>query len=183
MDKDGGIDVDVRFWMPRDRVVPLEQRDGVPYAAWVKDGWITPTDGDWRDDQAILDDLYTICGDRGINEVMFDPHGFGYIGSTLAGMGIVTARVSQIFSELGAPTEHLENAIEKKSVSHLGNPLMRWMVSSASVDTNRDGARKPSRWGAMKHKKHIDGVSALVTGLARLLRMDSQDGDWTWGSV
>ena len=184
MDDEGGLDIALRFWMPRERVSYMEQRDGVPYAAWIQAGWITPTDGDWRDDAAILHDLYELCGERGIHEVMFDPHGFGYIGSQLGGMGLTVARVPQTFGELGPATAHFENQLSRGQVAHLGNPVMRWMVTNVSVDQSREGARKPSRYGAIVYKKHIDGLSAVVTGLARLLRMTTTetviDGEVLW---
>ena len=171
-DSDGGFDVRLHFWMPRDKVREASERDGVPYLAWIDEGWITATDGDYRDDARLLDELLALGAEHDVEEVCFDAWQMGYIATQLQDRGVTVVKIPQTFMELGPPCEALEAALGRGALRHLADPVLRWMVANVSVDEHPDGSRKPSKRGALKNRRHIDGVSALVTALARVLRRD-----------
>jgi phage terminase large subunit-like protein len=51
-------------------------------------------------------------------------------------------------------------------LNHGGHPLLRWMADNVVIETNADGAIKPSK----KHStEKIDGIAALVTALERAM--------------
>jgi len=173
-----GIDIEPTFWMPRDKVQEASERDQVPYQAWIEAGHIIATEGDYRDDDAIAHDLIDIATEAAAIEVDIDAWQSGHVTTVLADAGIEVVKVPQTFAELGQASEYLENAITKGTLHHAGNPVMTWMIANVSAQVHPEGtAKKPSKRAALKHRKHIDGVSALVTALARLIRMENDAPD------
>lgn len=160
------------FFMPRDNVARRVREDRVPYDVWARDGWITLTDGNRRDDAAILEAIRrerrTITR---LEQLGADPWQMNYIASTLqqeAGTreNPFVVEIPQGFANLAAASEELEAVIEAGLLAHDGNPVMTWMMSNVVADDDGAGHRKPSK---KKSQERIDGVSALVNALARAI--------------
>jgi phage terminase large subunit-like protein len=60
----------------------------------------------------------------------------------------------------------LEVLVLSGKLRHDGHPILRWCVSNAVADVDGNGNLKPSK---KRSTERIDGVSALVTALARAL--------------
>jgi phage terminase large subunit-like protein len=177
LDEDLGLDVEWRFWMPADRVIEATDRDQVPYQQWIDDGWIEATDGDYRDDLGITHDVYEFGSETAAAEVAIDPWQKGVLSSGLIDLGVEVVEVPQTFRELAAATDVIEQAIGRGALNHTGNPVARWMFANCSVDEHPEGFRKPSKRQAKRNRTRIDGVAALVTAVARLLRMRGEGND------
>jgi phage terminase large subunit-like protein len=105
---DGGLDVDARFWMPEAVVDEAEERDGVPYRAWMEEGWITPTSGDYRDDHAIAEELQTFAAD--VEEIDLDTWNSTTLLGLLADLGPEIVLIPQTFPSLSpGVTEALDD--------------------------------------------------------------------------
>jgi phage terminase large subunit-like protein len=69
-------------------------------------------------------------------------------------------------ANLTSASKALETLVLAGQLRHDGHPILRWCVSNAVADVDGNGNLKPSK---KRSTERIDGVSALVTALARAL--------------
>ena len=70
-DEAGVLHVEPRFWCPAAAVEARTRRDHLPYALWAEQGYLTATDGDVIDYDAILADLTDLAARYQLAEVGF----------------------------------------------------------------------------------------------------------------
>lgn len=175
LDGEGGYDVRAHFWMPEDNVAERVNADHVPYDLWIREGWITATPGERRNDDIIIAQLERDGMEWQIEEVCFDPWQAGHITSRLEEQGVTMVTIPQTFPQLSQPSEVLESLIVSRKIRHDGNPVLSWMFSNVVADDHPDGMRKPSK---KKSTERIDGVSATVNALKRAVFHDGDGGWW-----
>lgn len=165
------FDVRAEFFVPSEGVADRVKRDRVPYDQWIKDGWITPTEGAVIDYAVIRERLKAWRDAYDVREIGFDPWNAQQLMTELDADGFTCIPIRQGFPSLTSPSKSLEAAILAGRLRHDGNPVLRWMVQNVSVETDPAGNIKPSK----KHSTdRIDGVVALVMAIDRL---DRQAGD------
>jgi len=174
-DGEGGYDLRGHCWMPEENVAERVNADRVPYDVWIREGWITATPGNRRDDDVILAQLDRDLQEWQVEEVCFDPWQAGHITTRLDEAGATLVAVPQTFPQLSHPSEVLEALIESGKLRHDGNPVLAWMFANVVADEHPDGMRKPSK---KKSTERIDGVSATVTALKRAVFHDGDGGWW-----
>ena len=64
---------------------------------------------------------------------------------------------------MNAPTKKLEELVLAGQLAHGGNPVLRWMASNVSLETDAADNWKPSK---KKSRERIDGIVALIMGLS-----------------
>ena len=166
-DIDGSYDVLMRFWVPEERIVDRSNRDRVPYEAWARDGWITPTEGNVIDYDVIRRDINDLAQQYNIVEVAFDRWGAAQITTQLDGDGLVVVPMGQGFASMSAPSKELEALVMGHKLAHGGNPVLRWMASNVATEQDAAGNIKPSK---SKSTERIDGIVGLVMALDRATR-------------
>ncbi|HET6911624.1 MAG TPA: terminase TerL endonuclease subunit [Mycobacteriales bacterium] len=174
----GGYDVLCRFWMPEaalDRLDARTQRNG---SAWVEQGFLTLTPGDVTDydfikAQARKDlDRFDVAG------VGYDRWNATQLVIDLEQDGAPMVKVGQGFASLSAPMKELERltlagTAEAPMLRHGGNPVLRWMADNLRAAVDAAGNVKPDK---AKSMDKIDGMSALITGLAVALGAEAETG-------
>ena len=155
------------FWIPAETMREKERRDRVPYSTWVRQGYITATEGnviDYASIQAMLEalaDRYHIC------EVAFDRWGATKLSQSLTDAGFVMVPFGQGFASMSPPTKELMNLVLGRKIRHGGNPVLRWNVDNLVVRQDPAGNLKPDK---EKSTQRIDGAVALIMGLDRAAR-------------
>jgi phage terminase large subunit-like protein len=107
-----------------------------------------------------------------IQEVGIDPWNMAAIAPKLIEDGFEVVQVRQGYASLSSPCKEFEKLILREGIHHDGNPVMNWCVENATVDRDPADNIKPKK--DTNQFFRIDGVSATVTGLARLLEEESQ---------
>jgi len=166
-DVDGWYDVLMRFWVPEERIVERSNRDRVPYDAWARDGWITPTEGNVIDYDVIRRDINDLAREYKIVEIAFDRWGAAQITTQLDGDGLTVVPMGQGFASMSAPSKELETLVMGHKLAHGGNPVLRWMASNVATEQDAAGNIKPSK---SKSTERVDGIVALVMALDRATR-------------
>ncbi|MDP3909526.1 MAG: terminase large subunit [Gemmatimonadales bacterium] len=162
----GRVAVRAHFFLPENGILEREQRDGVPYFAWSQEGHITLTPGDVVDYEFIRKRLEDSATD-GITQIGFDPwHARDLISRMEAG-GSPVVEVPQSFTMLSDPCKQLERLIAAGWLLWEDNPVLRWHASNAVAKRDPNGNIKPDK---SDPRAFIDGISALVTMLALMLR-------------
>lgn len=169
-DPNGSYDVLARFWLPGDNLAERVKRDRAPYDVWVREGFLTLTAGNVVDYDFILAEILALPEREGIEivEVAYDPWNATGLANDLEAAGVARVPIRQGFGSLNAPAKFLETLLAKRRVRHGGNPVLAFCASNTVVEIDAAGNIKPSK-ARSRSTGRIDGISALVTALARAM--------------
>ena len=163
-DDDGYVLVS-KFWLPRDEARERDRRDRVPYLTWAREGWITLTEGNVVDYEVIRRDINEFATEHPIQELAADPWNAYHILREMGeDDGLEVFEHRQGFAGMAAPTQEFEKAVLAGKIAHGGNPVLRWMASNVTVETDAAGNLKPSK---KKSSEKIDGIVAAVMAVGR----------------
>lgn len=173
---DGGVDLWARFWMPTAGLAERSRKDRVPYDRWIAEGWITGTDGDVVDYDAIRALISAgvehekhagpcIAELADIAQLAIDRWNATHITTQLTGDGIAMLAFGQGFASMSAPSKEFERLVTAGLLNHGGNPVLRWMAQSVTFVS--DGAEniKPVKPDRRRTPKRIDGIVASIMAL------------------
>src|SRR5262245_59117496 len=68
------------------------------------------------------------------------------------------------YASMSWPSKNLEAIVLSERLRHGGNPVLRWMASNVSLETDAADNWKPSK---TKSRERIDGIAAVIMGLER----------------
>ncbi|HRC61640.1 MAG TPA: terminase large subunit [Dehalococcoidia bacterium] len=164
----------MRYWIPRDNMLERIQRDRIPYDRWAREGRITVTEGNVVDYDQVRADINALADQFEIVELGADPWNATQLTTQLLNDGLAVVAVRQGYATLSPATKFLQQLIYSRELDHGGCPVLRWMVGNLAIQRDPSGNIKPAK---DKATQKIDGVSALVTGLARaMLKMGAEEG-------
>ena len=173
-DDDGGFDIISRFWIPAENARKRERRDRVPYETWARDGGlVTMTDGDVIDYDHIREDILELSKEVNIKQIAVDRWGATQLVTQLTGEGLDMVMYGMGYRSMSAPSKLLETLVMSRKIHHGNNPVLRWMASNVSIESDPAANIKPSK---KKSTEKIDGIVALVMGLARATT-DTDNGE------
>lgn len=173
--EEGGLfDLLLHFWIPGADLAARERKGRVPYQRWVDEGWITATEGEVIDYATIRADITAFGGERTICEIAHDPYNAAETSIKLQEAGFEMIPMRQGPWSFNNPTKELERLIKLQRVRHGGNPVLRWMASNVTVNTDRNGNIMPQKDPKKTRHKKVDGIIALVMALDRAIRHDGR---------
>jgi phage terminase large subunit-like protein len=155
-----------RFFIPQENMIERGRKDRVPYDAWVRDGFMIATEGNVIDYDVISREIETLGKQFNIKEIAFDPWGAVQLSQQLAVKGFEMVQFRQGFISMSQPTKELMRLIKAQRLAHGGQPVLRWMADNLVVSTDASDNLKPDK---KKSREKIDGMVALVMGLARAI--------------
>jgi len=150
------------FWAPREGALKREKRDRVPYTQWARDGYLTLTEGDVADYQAIRLRLRELATIFDIRQLAFDRWGATKLVNDLKEDGLDVVAFGQGYASMSSPAKELEKLMLGRELQHDGHPVLRWCASNVMVETDAAGNIKPSK---KKSTEKIDGIVALVMAI------------------
>lgn len=164
----GGYDVLFRFWMPEAALDRLDARTQRNASGWVKSKLITLTPGDVTDYEYIKATLRNDLDTFQVAGIGYDRWNATQLVIDLEADGAPMVKVGQGFASMSAPMRELERLVlagtaQRPLLRHGGNLVARWMADNLRAAVDPSGNVKPDK---SKSMDKIDGMSALVTGLA-----------------
>ena len=102
-----------------------------------------------------------------LREMPFDRFNFRTEASNLAEEGITVVEIQQNFLHLSHPTKFLLSAYVDQKIRHGNNPVLNWMASCMQIRYDNKDNVQPTKPHRGRSAKRIDGISAIVTALAR----------------
>ncbi len=174
-EKDGSYAVEWKYWVPRETVAD-RVREGIPYDTWIREGWVTVTDGHRLDHESVARDLIAYGETHEIKAVGVDPWQAGALETLLQREGITVKDIPQRTAYLNSSCKLLEALVVEKRLRTGGNPVATWNANNVCVYTDPTGMIKPDK---AKSNEKIDGIAALVNALA----LASTDEDDVAGSL
>jgi phage terminase large subunit-like protein len=174
-EKDGSYAVEWKYWVPRETVAD-RVREGIPYDTWIREGWVTVTDGHRLDHESVARDIIAYGEAHEIKAVGVDPWQAGALETLLQREGITVKDIPQRTAYLNSSCKLLEALVVEKRLRTGGNPVATWNANNVCVYTDPTGMIKPDK---AKSNEKIDGIAALVNALA----LASTDEDDVAGSL
>jgi len=164
----GEIVVKSHSFLPEDRLEEKLKTDKIEYDLWVKQGWITLTDGSTIDYRYITD--YIIEQEKksewSINEICFDPYQATQFAQELADYGYEMVEIRQGVKTLSEPTKDFRAQVYTKNVIHDNNPVLTWAIGNA---VTRQDHNENIQLDKDKSVQRIDPIAAVVNGYVRAM--------------
>lgn len=161
----------VRYWVPEGAVAQRTERRSVPYAGWVKAGFITQTSGDSTDYTFIESEILKDCNDFSPSRVACDPWNATATTTALINQGVPVEQFIQGPRSYNPAMKGLELAYTSRRLHHGGNPVLTWnaanLVARKDVNLNLAPDRKRSA-------DKIDGMCALLMSFGLAAADDSE---------
>jgi phage terminase large subunit-like protein len=161
-DNDSNYYILPHFWIPAENMFRRVKIHHVPYDRWVRDGFLTATDGNIIHYDFIEKEIERLYDIYDIKQIAFDDWGATQMAQNLDKMDIPMVKTRQGFYGLSRPSKELYRLILDEKFRHGGNPVLRWMVENVHIETDAAANVKPSK---KKSKDKIDGVVAAVMAL------------------
>lgn len=170
---DGTYDVEMKYWVPEESVAEAE-RKGIPYSTWIREGWLTVTQGARLDHEHVARDILAYGEEHRIVGIGADPWQVGLLATLLEKAGLETKAVPQRTATMNAPAKLLEGLAVERKVRYR-SPILLWNANNVCVYTDTTGMIKPDK---AKSSEKIDGIVAVINALA----LATQLGDELTGS-
>lgn len=165
-DDEGFVNVAAQFWCPEEGIERRSRHDGVPYADWVRDGYLVATPGNVTDYDFVREDRRAAAERVELREIGYDKWNATQLVTQLESDGATCVPVPQTHAGLGPGWNELERLLLKGEIRHGGHPVLRWMAENVEVETDAAGNQKPSK---SKSSERIDGIVSLTMAVGRLI--------------
>lgn len=167
-----------RFWIPESVVPALSEATDGDFGRWCEEGWITRTDGNVIDYQAIYAAIDDDHADMAIVDVTYDKWTGEPVRQEIEERtGLTMVESATTYERMTGPMTELKRALTAGELAHGGNPVARWMAEhlrakSPADDPDRCRPVKPNR---NAETVRIDGMPALFFAVDGRTRLD--DGE------
>jgi phage terminase large subunit-like protein len=164
-------------FVPKKSIAKLEERDRISYRAWLDEGWLRETDGDVRDDKAILESVKRRAATPlSVTEIGVNPRGTANLMTLLAGAGFTVVQVLPSFTAMAPAMTEVERLVMEAELAHGGNRILSWMMGNAQAKANTDGDLKLD---VENSAGNISGPMAMMMAVSRsLAKHDPPPGRW-----
>lgn len=164
-----------RFWVPETVVPVLDEHTNNKFSQWVRDGWVTATDGNVIDYEAIYGAIGEDNDDFLIVDVTYDRWSGEPVRQEVEDRtGLDMVESGTTYERMTAPMTELMRKLKANELKTYGNPVARWMADNLEAkhptdDPDRVRPVKPDR---RKSGKRIDGMPALCFAIDGSLAVD-----------
>lgn len=112
--------------------------DKMPYDAWERNGWLTVTDTEIVDQNAVMKYVNDFCSDMQlkIQALCFDPSNASKLMLELSDAGYDVVEVWQSHKSLNEATAGFREQVYCGNVQFLNNPLLNYAMGNAVIRTN-----------------------------------------------
>ena len=147
----------VWFWVPEKTI---SRR--IEYELWANDGYIEIITGPVINHEIIRKKIVETSREYKIIDIAYDPWNASQLTMRLSDDdNIPMLEFRQGYKSMNEPTKSLEKLILNRSLTHFGNPVLRWMCSNVIAVNDPAGnvkLAKPNKDSPLK----VDGMIALV---------------------
>lgn len=164
------------FVLPRETAERRTRDEDIPFMEWARDGYIDLHEGESISQDDVYELAQEIIDANNVVEVAYDPRYVQVVIQRLEKAGFAACiPVPQLF-KLSQAIDDFDRRLRERVLRHPDNPVLNFCVENAEVVEGRHGDMalvKPS--GPQSRSKNIDGVSAAVTGMQRVMLIENVD--------
>jgi len=170
--RDGdAMDIDLRCYLPEERVDELARASRVPYRAWADAGWLTLTPGQTVSYNFVREQDREYRETHEIRGSGIDPWQATEFRSALENDGIAIEKVAQTNQNLHAVVEEFERLLMLRGVRHGDNPLLAWVASNVVLNIDGRGFKRIDKQAS---SEKIDPIAAILNALS-IAMVDGDD--------
>lgn len=164
IEKHGRLNVFAHFWLPAEKIDEATQRDGVPYWAYVRRGFLSLSGDNYVDYHDCERWMLSLIKDYELYPLMtgYDRYSAQYLIQDLEGDGFQTDDV-YFGDNLWPVIQETEGLVKDKTLYIGDNDLLKSHLLNAAVKMNTERGR--GRVVKINPNQHIDGVAALLCAL------------------
>jgi phage terminase large subunit-like protein len=131
-DDHGRIQLKPLAWTPEKTLMTRTQRDGAPYDAWHRHGFLNATPGLTIDYDHVLADIVRETSGMNLARIAFDKWNINRLISDMARLGIVLPLEAFIqgYKSYSPAIREFEVAVTEGRLIHGGHPVLRWCISN-----------------------------------------------------
>lgn len=158
-----------KAFIPIENMKERVHRDHVPYDVWIKDGYLTATEGNAIDYETIQLQIESFAKQYKIKYICADKWNSTMLTQNLAKKGIKTIEIPQTIAGLSPGMKELERLLKMGQLSHERNPVARWCFGNIIIATDGNENIKPMKNRSLER---IDIIVALINAMAAAMRLE-----------
>lgn len=158
-----------RYYLPETAV---ENGVNEHYQGWMRDGWLTITEGEIIDFARIQEDIIDLFSRFNVIVCAYDPFQATMLVTSLMSQGVPVVEMRPTVLNFSDPMKTLDGLIRARRIRHNGDPVMGWMISNVVAREDAKGNVYPRK---DRPENKIDGVIALLMALGRSTVAGEQD--------
>lgn len=151
------------FWLPEEGARRRERQDRAPYVPWIREEYIDASPGEVIDYERIRTRIKELNDRYRMQQIAIDRWNATQLSTQLNDDGFDMVSFGQGYASMSAPTKKLEELVLARKLRHAGHPVLRWMASNVSVETDAADNWKPSK------KKSRERCSCEVAVMGTML--------------
>lgn len=152
----------VQFWVPEERVIPLEQLTERPLREWVKKGHLLTTKGDTINDKVIEMHVRKAFETFNLRACGTDPKFASRLFRELTDDGLPMVKLRQTSETYTEPWRSIESAYMSGRARLHHSPVLRWNAESLMLRIFHDDGILPGKIERSKDTRRIDGWAAAA---------------------
>jgi phage terminase large subunit-like protein len=153
------------YWLPENGIDAKSKRDGIPYAQWAAEGFISLTPGDVTDFAMVEQAIKTLCHTHKVSLLAYDPAFAQELAQRLEKERITLATFKQSPANFTEPCLKVERLIYGRKLWHEVNPVTRWCFDCATVKSTEYGMMRLVKPNRNTNSKRIDGAVAATMAI------------------
>jgi phage terminase large subunit-like protein len=144
----------------REKLMERCRVDKMPYDAWERNGWLTITNTEIVDQNAVMNYVRGFCSSQGlvIQSLCFDPANASKLMLELSDEGQDVVEVYQSHKSLNESTAGFREQVYSQNVIFINNPLLNYAIGNAVIRKN-NGLIKVDKDAT---KRRVDPVDATL---------------------
>lgn len=163
-------------WVPQTTVKIRAQRNLVPYAGWVRAGYLIETPGEVTDYDEIFNKVLWVKDNFNLVSVGYDPWNATQLTSKLSGEGIEMVQFIQGPKSYHPAMKNFEETYISGKFQHGGDPVLTWCASNLVPRTDANMNMAPDK---KRSAEKIDDMTALLMANGILIGQETnEDGDF-----
>jgi phage terminase large subunit-like protein len=172
------------YWMPAANARKRAQEDRVPYDVWQREGYLTLTQGNIVDQDAIKRTVFEVAQRYALRDLAFDRWNSSKLITEIQGEwgergdqdeGPRVVQFGQGYASMSAPTKEVERLLLEGRIRHGGHPILAWNAANVVMQVDAAENRKPVK---AHRRKRIDGVIALIMAIGRAMVAPAPPTGW-----
>jgi phage terminase large subunit-like protein len=157
--KDGIVYTHGWRWVPQTTIAIRTQRNLVPYAGWVRAGFMLETTGEVTDYDEIFKKVVWVKDNFNLVAVAFDQWNAAQIASKLTAEGVEMVQFIQGPKSYHPSMKNFEETYISGKFRHGGDPVLTWCASNIVLRTDANMNMAPDK---KKSADKIDDMTALL---------------------
>jgi len=157
------------FWLPTDSFTVKKKEYPEAIHVWRAAGWITATPGAAVNKMFVLATLVDACSRFDVKAIAYDRWRIEDLQSMMRDEGVTLPlqAYGQGFKDMAPGVDEFERMLISGELKHDGNPVMNWNITSAVLETDPAGNRKPHKG---KSNGRIDGTVCGVMAAGQAIK-------------